>query len=95
MTITPSCARLEAWFEGHVQGVGFRYHVCKIAREFEVVGLVENLADGRVYLLAEGRPDETEAFLAEVREQLGHFAKKIQTDSRPIDKPSLTGFAMR
>ena len=89
------CVRLDAWFEGHVQGVGFRYHVCKIAREFEVVGFVENLDDGRVHLTAEGAPKETEAFLDEIRRELSPFIKKDYSDSHPIEKPACKGFALR
>ena len=38
------------FFSGHVQGVGFRYSVLQIAREFDVAGFVSNLVDGRVQL---------------------------------------------
>ena len=38
------------FFSGHVQGVGFRYAVLQVAKEFEVAGYVRNLADGRVQL---------------------------------------------
>lgn len=95
MNVTPACVRLEAWFEGHVQGVGFRYHTCKIAREFDVTGVVENLDDGRVHLVAEGAPAQTEAFLAEIRNELGHFVKRFTSDARTLDRPQARGFSMR
>ena len=31
------------FFTGHVQGVGFRYAVLQVAKEFEVAGHVSNL----------------------------------------------------
>jgi len=45
-----------------VQGVGFRYSVRSVAQGYEVAGLVRNLLDGRVELVAEGTRDELDAF---------------------------------
>jgi acylphosphatase len=46
--------RLLAWVEGRVQGVGFRWWVRSRALELGLVGFAENLADGRVKVVAEG-----------------------------------------
>ena len=54
--------RLHVFYSGRVQGVGFRYTVKSVAAGFEVTGLVRNLPDGRVELIAEGRKEELEAF---------------------------------
>lgn len=40
-------------FKGRVQGVGFRYTTNGIAKNFEVVGYVKNLADGSVEVFVE------------------------------------------
>lgn len=55
-------SRVQIFYSGHVQGVGFRYTVKSVAAGFEVVGTVRNLADGRVELVAEGSREELEAF---------------------------------
>jgi len=39
---------------GMVQGVGFRFSARNAARSFAVKGFVKNLADGSVYIEAEG-----------------------------------------
>lgn len=46
--------RLTAWIEGRVQGVGFRWWVRARALECGLTGYAENLADGRVKVVAEG-----------------------------------------
>ena len=46
--------RLEAIVKGSVQGVGFRYHASRRAREVGVTGYVRNLWDGSVEVVAEG-----------------------------------------
>jgi acylphosphatase len=46
--------RLTAWVEGRVQGVGFRWWVRSRALGLGLVGQAENLADGRVKVIAEG-----------------------------------------
>jgi len=55
-------------YSGHVQGIGFRYTAKSVAAGFDVTGIVRNLPDGRVELLAEGRRGELDAFRAAVRD---------------------------
>jgi acylphosphatase len=61
-------SRLQLFYEGRVQGVGFRYTTKKVALEFEVTGTVRNLADGRVELIAEGDRNELEDFRGAIRD---------------------------
>lgn len=46
--------RLTAWVRGRVQGVGFRWWVRRNALELDLIGIAENLVDGRVKVVAEG-----------------------------------------
>lgn len=72
-----SRSRLQVYYEGTVQGVGFRFTVKMLASGFEVVGTVRNLPDGRVELTVEGAKDELSAFQQAIREsELGHFIRK-------------------
>ncbi|MFP4157098.1 MAG: acylphosphatase [Opitutales bacterium] len=71
--------QLECWFEGRVQGVGFRVQTLAVARGFEVSGTVQNLVDGRVYLLAEGEEREVREFVGELQSELEHYIRKAET----------------
>ncbi len=81
-------------YEGRVQGVGFRYTVKNLAREYDVSGTVENLPDGRVELIASGESDEVDAFLEGIR--TSHLAGHISLESPQTIPPSesLRGFAI-
>lgn len=71
------------WFSGRVQGVGFRYTTRQIAAGFDVSGTVRNLADGRVEILAEGRPAEINGLLDAIREHFdGHITDET-SDTTP------------
>jgi len=59
---------MQIFYSGRVQGVGFRYTVKKVVSGFEVCGLVRNLPDGRVELVAEGAKDELSAFRQAIRD---------------------------
>jgi acylphosphatase len=66
--------RLQVFYSGRVQGVGFRYTARMQARGFEVTGFVRNLPDGRVELVAEGERAELEAFRKAIQDsELGYF----------------------
>jgi acylphosphatase len=54
--------RMEILYSGNVQGVGFRYTAKSVATGFEITGIVRNLSDGRVQLVAEGARGELDAF---------------------------------
>ena len=73
----------DIWYVGNVQGVGFRAQVLGLARGYDVTGYVQNLADGRVYLHAEGIEGEVESFTDHIAKALdGHIrGEEIKTFS--------------
>jgi acylphosphatase len=83
--MTLSIFRMNCWFEGHVQGVGFRYQTMSVAKGFEVAGTVQNLTDGRVHLYVEGEESEVQAFQRAVADDLKSYIRQseIKTDSGP------------
>ena len=63
-----SLVRVHVHYSGRVQGVGFRYTVKSLVPGYDVLGIIRNLPDGRVELVAEGERAELEAFLQAVRD---------------------------
>ena len=69
--------RLQNFYSGRVQGVGFRFTVKTLACGFEVTGTVRNLPDGRVELVAEGERAELEDYLKAIQDsELGSFIRQ-------------------
>lgn len=67
--------RLHIFVSGIVQGVFFRAHTEKWARELELTGWVRNLQDGRVEIVAEGNEEKLKKLLELVRK--GPSAAKV------------------
>ena len=71
--------RRVVYFAGRVQGVGFRYTTRAIAGRFTVTGFVQNLPDGRVRLVAEGKPSELDRFFWAVRDEMQRCIQSVET----------------
>ncbi len=78
-----STIRRRIRFFGGVQGVGFRYTSCAVARGFDIGGCVRNRSDGSVELLAEGEPREIERFLISLRDRLGGHIEREEASEEP------------
>ena len=86
---------LQVFYEGNVQGVGFRWTVRHIAKGFDVTGWVRNLIDGRVELQVAGEDDEVRAFLDAIAQGELHGLIRKQTESA-LSKPiTAHGFEIR
>ena len=85
----------QVFFEGNVQGVGFRWSVKQVAKGFDVTGWVRNLPDGRVELQAGGEEAEVRAFLEAIgqSELRAHIRKQEELDL--AEAPAIRGFAIR
>ena len=85
----------QVFYEGRVQGVGFRYTVKQIAKGFDVIGWVRNLPDGRVELQASGERAELAAFLDAIADSELRAHIKHQAVSALSEPPAARGFEIR
>lgn len=86
---------LQVFYQGHVQGVGFRFTVRHIAKGFEVTGWVRNLPDGRVELHVTGQEDEVRAFLDQVAKSELHSLIRKQIENQLNEPVAARGFEIR
>jgi len=86
---------LQVFYEGTVQGVGFRWTVRHVAKGFEVRGWVRNLIDGRVELQVSGDEPEVRAFLDAIGQGELHGLIKKQTEAPLGEPPGARGFEIR
>jgi acylphosphatase len=86
---------LQVFYEGHVQGVGFRYTVRHIAKGFDVTGWVRNLPDGRVELQLTGDEGEVRAFLDQVAQSELHSLIREKTENKLNEPVAARGFEIR
>jgi acylphosphatase len=86
---------LQVFYEGHVQGVGFRLIVRHIAKGFDVTGWVRNLPDGRVELQVSGDHEQVRTFLDEVAQGELHSFIRKQTENKLNEPLAARGFEIR
>jgi acylphosphatase len=86
---------LQVFYEGHVQGVGFRFTVRHIAKGFDLTGWVRNLRDGRVELQVTGDEAEVRAFLDQVAQSELHSLIRKQTENNVNEPVAARGFEIR
>ena len=86
---------LQVFYEGHVQGVGFRFTVRYIAKGFDLTGWVRNLPDGRVELQVTAEEVEVRAFLDQVAQSELHSLIRKQTENKLNEPVAARGFEIR
>jgi acylphosphatase len=58
--------RLTAYVSGKIQEVGYRARVVDIANAFGLKGMIENLKDARVRIIAEGEDEKLKWFASAI-----------------------------
>ena len=87
--------RRRVFYEGRVQGVGFRFTARRLAVGLPVVGFVRNLHDGKVELVVEGEPAAVDAVLAAIRAELGDKIRSCSSAEEPPGDPPYSEFSIR
>lgn len=80
---------LRVIFRGHVQGVGFRYTVLRLAQPYRTIsGYVRNMPDGSVELFVQGPSYEAEAFINDVctGPHASYIHETIRHPAAPTDR---------
>ena len=86
---------LQVFFEGHVQGVGFRWTIRHVAKGFDLTGWVRNLIDGRVEMQVSGEEAEVRAFLDAIGQSELRALIRKQTENKLETPVKARGFEIR
>ena len=84
--------RKHFYFSGRVQGVGFRFQACRLARSLGLTGYVQNLWDGRVELEAQGEESQVWDLVSALHKQ--PYIQIEDMESRDMEIKEERGFQM-
>ena len=68
--------RVQVYYSGRVQGVGFRFTAEAVAVKLGLSGWVKNLADGRVELVAEAKEELLNKLLLNIDQELSSYIRQ-------------------
>ena len=63
-------------FAGRVQGVGFRFTARRAAERRQLTGYVRNMPNGSVEMLAQGRPEEVDDCIQDIKEYFSGYIRE-------------------
>jgi hydrogenase maturation protein HypF len=86
--------RLRLEMRGHVQGVGFRPHVCRLASDLRLVGWVVNDANG-IAIEIEGPLHAVQSFGPQLARRLPPLARIHASETREVPLRGETSFSIR
>ena len=78
-------------FTGQVQGIGFRFTALDIANRYRLTGMVRNLPDGTVEMIAQGPSDDVADCIRDIKEAFEGYIRETKTEEIPPD-PKYTDF---
>ena len=90
MTVTTE----QILFSGTVQGVGFRWTAERQARGLAVTGIVRNLPDGRVEIVATGETVTISKLISRLEDRFGPGISGVERIPRPVVE-EFSGFTIR
>ena len=72
-------------FVGRVQGVGFRFTALAVANRYQLTGLVRNLLDGTVEMIAQGHPDDINNCIRDIKESHRGNISETKIEEIPLN----------
>jgi len=72
-------------FAGRVQGVGFRFTARRAANRRQLTGYVRNMPNGSVEMLAQGRPEEVDDCIQDIKEYFSGYIRETKIVEIPLD----------
>ncbi len=72
-------------FTGRVQGVGFRFTAMNIADRCGLTGLIRNLPNGSVEMIAQGRPDDITDCIRNIKDTYHGLIRDTTIEDIPPD----------
>jgi len=70
-------------FTGRVQGVGFRFTALNVANRYGLAGLVRNLPDGTVEMIAQGTETDINDCIRDITESFSGYVKNTKITEVP------------
>ncbi len=78
-------------FTGRVQGVGFRFTARRAASRRQLTGFVRNVPNGTVEMFAQGRSEDIDDCIQDLKEYFAGYLKETRIEEIPPD-PRYTDF---
>ena len=72
-------------FAGRVQGVGFRFTAHRMANRHQLTGFVRNLPNGTVEILAQGRPEDIDDCIGDMKEAFAGYMRETRIEETTCD----------
>ncbi len=63
--------------------MGFRYTACRLAASYPITGLVKNLPDGTVQMVAQGGKEVIIELIEEIKREFAGYLKDCAIEWRP------------
>jgi len=73
-------SHVHVYFNGKVQGVGFRYTAEEIARSLGICGWVRNLRDGRVEIVGEAEKSVLLDFIEQLKSHFSSYIRETEVE---------------
>ena len=72
-------------FTGRVQGIGFRFTALNVANRYQLTGLVRNLPDGTVEVVAQGNPDDIDDCIRDIEKSFDGYVRETKVEDVPFN----------